>query len=48
MERNKKRRNTALWISIGAIILILLLLVWLTMTDMWGNTDVAAVVIPAI
>lgn len=35
-----------LWISIGAIVLIVLLIVWLTLADLWGDTDVAAMVLP--
>ncbi len=46
MDSKKKRKNTALWISIGAIFLIILLLVWLTMADLWGDTDVAAAIMP--
>lgn len=38
----KEKKNTSLWIAIGAIILIILLLVWLTMADFFGDTDVAA------
>lgn len=47
MERKKtRRRNTSLWVAIGAAILIILLLVWLTMADLWGDTDVAAAIMP--
>lgn len=46
----KRRRNkvnrTSIWIAIGAIILIILLILWLTMADMWGDTDVAAAILP--
>lgn len=35
-------RKVNLWISIGAIALIILLIVWLTIADLWGDTDVAA------
>lgn len=38
----KKRSNVNLWIAIGAVVLIILLIVWLTMADLWGDTDVAA------
>ena len=40
---SKKNKNkSSLWISIGAIFLIILLLVWLTYADLLGDTDVAA------
>ena len=40
----KKKNNgkTSMWIYFGVGILILLLLVWLTIADFWGDTDVAA------
>lgn len=41
---NKHSKKTQTWIAVGAIILIALLLVWLTMADLWGDTDVAACV----
>lgn len=44
LERSKRRNRTNLWIGIGAIILIVLLLVWLTIADLWGDTDVAAMI----
>ena len=40
MARNHKRKNTAgVWLAIGAIVLIILLVIWLTFADL---TDVAA------
>ena len=44
VRRNSKLRKgrTSLWIYFGVGILILLLLVWLTIADFWGDTDVAA------
>ncbi len=41
-----KKKNTSLWVAIGAVILIILLLVWLTIADFFGDTDVAAMVPP--
>lgn len=41
MTRNKKR-TASIWVAIGAAILIILLLVWLTYADLLGDTDVAA------
>lgn len=44
----EKRKNSSknMWVSIGAVVLIILLLVWLTMADLWGDTDVNAIVSP--
>ncbi len=39
---DEKQRKTNIWVIIGAIFLIVLLIVWLTMADLWGDTDVAA------
>lgn len=41
----KKKNNgkTSMWIYFGVGILILLLLVWLTIADFWGDTDVNAI-----
>lgn len=38
----ESKKTTNLWVAIGAIVLIILLLVWLTMADFFGDTDVAA------
>ncbi len=43
----KRNKKTQTWLVIGACILIALLLIWLTMADLWGDTDVAAC-IPSI
>lgn len=45
MERKGRNRNNKvqLWISIGAVILIILLIIWLTEADLWGDTDVSAI-----
>lgn len=37
-----KKKTGNIWLVIGACVLIILLLVWLTMADLWGDTDVAA------
>lgn len=48
-RRNRKNvRQFSTWAAIGAIILIILLFIWLTMADLWGDTDVAAFVTPLI
>lgn len=39
-------RRTSVWLVIGVIVLIVLLLVWLTVADFSGDTDVAATMSP--
>ena len=34
---DKKKKNGNIWVVIGACVLIILLLVWLTMADLWGD-----------
>ncbi len=47
-DAKKGRKNKAsVWMLFGVGILILLLLVWLTIADFWGDTDVAAMALPA-
>lgn len=51
MDKNvRKRRNrvnkTSVWVAIGAVVLIILLIVWLTVADMAGDTDVVASIVP--
>ncbi len=43
---NKQKKQTSLWVAIGAIFLIILLIIWLTVADLAGDTDVAAFVAP--
>lgn len=40
MKKNK------VWLVVGVIVLIVLLLVWLGIAFLWGDTDVAAFVAP--
>lgn len=40
--KRRRRHKTSLWLLFGVGILILLLLVWLTIAEFWGDTDVAA------
>lgn len=48
-DSGSSRRNRAnVWVAIGAIILIILLIVWLTFADLTGNTDVAAFLTPML
>lgn len=42
MDSDKKKKKTSLWLIIGVIVLIGLLLIWLSVADMLGDTDVAA------
>lgn len=41
MSDSSRNRNK-IWLAIGAIILIILLIVWLTYANLLGDTDVAA------
>lgn len=40
MEKKKTRTQT--WLIIGVVVLIALLIIWLTVADFFGDTDVAA------
>lgn len=37
-----------IWLVIGVVVLIALLLIWLTVADFFGDTDVAALVSPLV
>ena len=39
---SEKKSSVSMWLIIGVIVLIVLLFVWLTVADLWGDTDVAA------
>lgn len=39
---SKKSSRTNVWLIIGAVILVILLIFWLTWADLLGDTDVAA------
>lgn len=44
-RHDKERRSgiqTRVWLTIGAVVLIILLILWLTIADLSGDTDVAA------
>lgn len=45
-KHNKSRING--WLLAGVLILIALLLIWLTVADILGDTDVAACISPAL
>ncbi len=38
---NNKKNKINLWVAIGAVVCILLLILWLTIADLLGQTDVA-------
>lgn len=40
------RAGKSTWIAVGVIVFIILLFIWLTMADLWGDTDVAAFIPP--
>ncbi len=44
----KKKSSTSMWLVIGVIVLIILLFLWLTVADFFGDTDVAAMIAPMI
>lgn len=46
MSERKSKSGTSLWVAIGAVVLIILLIVWLTIADFFGDTDVAAFIQP--
>ncbi|MGN0220098.1 MAG: hypothetical protein ACI4AX_07425 [Muribaculaceae bacterium] len=46
MSRKNKRTRQNIWLAIGAIFLIILLIIWLTVADLTGDTDVAAFMSP--
>ena len=48
MTKKSNKKSTSLWVAIGAIFLIILLIIWLTVADFAGDTNVAAYVAPAI
>ncbi len=51
MSSDSKRRNrtsSSVWVAIGAIALIILLIIWLTVADFSGDTDVTAAIAPII
>lgn len=46
--KSRRVSNRNIWVAIGAVILIILLIIWLTVADMAGDTDVAAAILPRI
>ena len=41
MEKRKKRSNTSVWLVAGVAVLIILLIVWLTVADLLGDSKAA-------
>lgn len=46
MSKYNGKKALTVWLGIGVVVLIILLIVWLTIADLWGDTDVAAFVAP--
>lgn len=44
----KSDRNIPLWLVVGVAVLIVLLIIWLTVADLSGDTDVAAAVVAPV
>lgn len=44
----KESKGVSTWLVVGAIVLIVLLLVWLSVADLLGDTDVAAFATPML
>lgn len=45
---NKRKSSTSGWLIVGVLVLIILLIIWLTVADLFGDTDVAAQVIAPV
>ncbi len=41
-ERQRRNNRTSVWVSIGAVVLIIILVMWLTDAMFLGDTDVSA------
>lgn len=48
MSEKKSKSGTTVWLVVGVVVLIILLFLWLTIADFFGDTDVAAVIMPAL
>ena len=46
--RRRKKQKVNTWLCVGVGVLIILLLVWLTIADFSGDTDVAAAIMPRL
>lgn len=45
---DSRRSRAKLWLAFGAIVLIILLIIWLTVANLAGDTDVAACLPPLL
>lgn len=45
---DKEKSRISVWLIIGVVVLIVLLIVWLTVADLFGDTDVAAAILPGV
>ena len=48
MSEKKSKSGTTVWLVVGVVVLIILLFLWLTIADFFGDTDVASVIMPAL
>lgn len=48
LRQSDRVRRTSVWMIVGVIVLIALLILWLTVADFSGDTDVAAAVTPLV
>lgn len=46
MKEKRQESGITLWLIIGVTVLIILLMLWLTIAALFGNTDVAAIITP--
>lgn len=47
-KHSQNKSATSVWVAIGAVVLIILLILWLTLADFSGDTDVAAMIAPVL
>lgn len=47
-KHSRSKSATSVWVAIGAVVLIILLILWLTIADFSGDTDVAAMIAPVL
>ena len=48
MSEKKSKSGTTVWLVVGVVVLIILLFLWLTIADFFGDADVAAAIMPAL
>ena len=48
MSEKKSKSGTTVWLVVGVVVLIILLFLWLTIADFFGDTDVVAAIMPAL